>query len=126
MGDQLTCKITTNGIKINLSKANIEKEKNSQPNIKDSNPSTPNDPKNSPHKSKTSISLNLDKSNISQETISTKPQEKDNIHINDKPRSIKINPYSTKPNPDYESSKKGEHSDVSESTNINKKQEQKM
>merc|ERR1711997_1431188 len=28
---QLTCKITTNGIKINLSKANIEKEKNSQP-----------------------------------------------------------------------------------------------
>ena len=124
--DQLTCKITTNGIKINLSKANIEKEKNSQTNIKDSNPSTPNDPKNSPHKSKTSISLNLDKSNISQETISTKPQEKDNIHINDKPRSIKINPNSTKPNPDNESSKKGDNSHVSESANINRKEEQKM
>ena len=124
--DQLTCKITTNGIKINLSKANIEKEKNSQTNIKDSNPSIPNDPKNSPHKSKTSISLNLDKSNISQETISTETQEKDNIHINDKPRSIKINPNSTKLNPDNECSKKGEHSVVSESTNINRKEEQKM
>merc|ERR1712083_776269 len=83
--DQLTCKITTNGIKINLSKANIDKESNSQTNIKDSKPSSiPSDPKKSPHKSKTSISLNLDKSNISQETISTKPHDKDNIHINDK------------------------------------------
>ena len=125
--DQLTCKITTNGIKINLSKANIEKEKNnSQTNKKNSNPSIPNDPKNSPHKSKTSISLNLNKSNISQETISAKPQEKDNIHINDKSRSIKINPNSTKPNPDDESSKKGDNSHVSESANINRKEEQKM
>ena len=124
--NQLTCKITTNGIKINLSKTNIEKGKNSQTNIKDSSPSIPNDPKNSPHKSKTSISLNLEKSNILQETISAKPQEKDNIHINDKPRSIKINPNSTKPNPNNESSKKGDNSHVSEPTNINRKEEQKM
>merc|ERR1712150_200986 len=115
---------TTNGIRINLSKANIEKEKKSQTNITDSNLSIPNDPKNSPHKSKTSISLNLNKSNISQETISAKPQEKDNIPINDKSRSIKINPNST--NPDDESSKKGDNSHVSESANINSKEEQKM